>query len=99
MSFKLDRILSLVMLIFVPVRIQVLSLQVYASNATPLGESRKICIVQTGIIQPNALATSLSTRTCITAECVILLSIPCSTVQNEDILFQLTNLLSKSHND
>ena len=69
MAFKLDRILSLVMLIFVPVRIQAPSFQVHASNATPLGESRKICIVLTEIIPPNALVTSLtqSTRTCITA--------------------------------
>lgn len=101
MSFKLHRILSLVMLIFIPVRIQAPSLQVHASNATPLGESRKICIVLTGIIPPNALVTSLtwSTSTRITEEYVILISIPCSIVLNGDILFQLTNLLSKGHND
>ena len=82
MSFKLDRIVSLVMLIFVPVRIQTPTFQVHASNATPLGESRKICIILTGIIPPNALVTSLtrSTRTHITAEYVILISIPCSIV-------------------
>ena len=88
MSFKLDRILSFtVMLIFVPVRIQAPSFQVHASNVTPLGESRKICIVLTGIISPNALVTSLtqSTRTCITAEYVLLISIPCSIVLNGDI--------------
>ena len=92
---------TLVMLIFVPVRIQAPSFQVHARNATPLGESRKICIVLTGIIPPNALVTSLtrSTRTHITAEYVILISIPCSIVVNGDILFQLTNLLSKGHND
>lgn len=58
MSFKVDRIFSLVMRTFVPVRIQALSFQVHASNANPLGDSRKICIVLTGIKQPNALATS-----------------------------------------
>ena len=99
MSFKLDQILSLVILIFVPARIQALSFQVHASNATPLGESRKICIVLTAIIQPNALVTSRTrnTRTRITVECVILISIPCSIVLYGDILFEL-NLLSKSHN-
>ena len=92
-----------IMLIFVPVRMWDQSFQVYgyANNATPPGESRKIRIVLTGIIQPNALVISLtwSTRTHITANCVILISVPCSIVVNGDIPFLPTDLHNKSHND
>ena len=102
MSFKLDQILSSVMLIFVPVRIMWdQSLQVHANHTTHPEESRKICIVLTGIIQPHALVILLtwSTRTPITAKCVILISILCSIVVNGDIPFLPTGLHSQSHND
>ena len=94
--------LSSVMLIFVPVRIMWdQSLQVHANHATHPEESRKIRIVLTGIIQSNALVILLtwSTRTPITAKCVILISILCSIVVNRDIPFLPTGLHSQSHND
>ena len=105
MSFKLDQILSLVMLIFVPVRIQALSFQVHASNATPLRESRNICIVLTGIIQSAKCSCNITDleyknmhhcRVCDSDQHPML---HCAKWLNGDILFQLTNLLSKSHND
>ena len=99
---QLDRVLSSVMLIFVPVRIMWdQSLQVHTNHATHPEESRKIRIVLTGIIQPNALVILLtwSTRTPITAKCVILISILCSIVVNGDILFLPTVLHSQSHHD
>ena len=83
------------------VRIWDQSLQVHANNAIPPGESRKITIVLTGIIQPNVLAISLtwSTSTHITAKCVTLISILCFIVENRDIQFLPTDLHNQSHND